>query len=628
MPPSVAIRIYGPWVALLGALVAFPFVAGESAARTGSFVAVYALVALSLTVLTGWAGAVSLGHAAFVGLGAFLAAYLTRHGVPFAAWIPAAVAASLPAGLLTGLAAGGRAGPYFAVATLALGLAVSSLVLVPLESDGVTQVARPRLAEVDFGDERLFFLVVVAVVATGFGAVLRIGRSRTGRALLAVRESDTGAAAVGVGPVRYRTLALLVSGALATTAGVLLGVLTGTLRADQFTPYTSIAYLAAAVAGGLGSVPGAVAAGAVQQLAFEVAPRFAPLVLAVLLLAAVVARPDGLAGLSRQLVTGRRPARPRPARASGLAFRRRAAASAGDFTLERFEPPPGALAELSAYRPPDADGDGAADSTGDGAGAPSVPAALEVRSVSVEAGPLRPLDDVSVRLEPGEIVGIAGPAGSGKTALLDVCSGFLAPSTGRVLLDGGDITAVRAAARVRAGLVRTFSTPQLVAGLTVCENLLAGAHSRIRYGLPAEIIGFSYAVRDELAERERVGRLLDALGLSALAARAAGDLPPGQQRLVEVARALAAEPSVLLLDEPSAGLDPSETAWIAGVVSAAAGELGVAVAVAERDLALIADVADYTYVLDAGRIVAAGRPEDVSADARVAGLALKPAGRG
>ena len=619
LTPVQLVTVLGPWLVVVGALGAYPFAAGNFWSLNGSFVAVYALVALSLTVLTGWSGVVSLGQASFVGLGAFVAAYLTGHGVSFPWWIPAAVAASVPASIVTGFAALRLPGLYFAVVTLAFNLVAQFLVFIPLENRRITVVSRPRLgALVDFSDERYYLLLVLAVMAVCFGAALRIRRGRTGRALLAVRNSSTAAAASGISSVYYRTMAFVLSGALATTAGVLLGGLIQSARSNQFTPFTSIGYLANAIIGGLGSVFGAVVAGAVQQLPLELArpliegstflPQFTPLVQAALLLVAIVARPDGVVGLLQSLGrrAGWRQARPAPE----LAFIPRPPPPGArlDFQLGRFEAPPGALLGVFGARLADADGDGDGD---------AAPAALEARSVSVAFGAVQALAGVSLRVEPGELVGIIGPNGAGKTTLFNVCSGFQVPGAGRVLLDGEDISGLPAHRRARAGLGRTFQTPRLVSSMSVFENLLVGAHPRLRYGLPAEVAGFSYALREEAEERARVRKLLDVLGLSALADRAAGDLPSGLLKVVEVARALVTEPRVLLLDEPSAGLDRNETWWLGELIRAVTGELGVAVALIEHDMSLVMGVSDYIYVLEAGRVLATGRPGEVRADTRV-----------
>jgi branched-chain amino acid transport system ATP-binding protein len=234
--------------------------------------------------------------------------------------------------------------------------------------------------------------------------------------------------------------------------------------------------------------------------------------------------------------------------------------------------------------------------------------------VSVAFGAVQALEDVSLRLEPGELVGIIGPNGAGKTTLFNVCSGFQTPTAGRVILDGEDITRVPTHTRVRAGLGRTFQTPRLIASMSVFENLMVAAHPRLRYGLPAEVIGFSYALRDEMEERDRVRALLEVLGLAGLADRAAGELPSGLLKVLEVARALVEEPQVLLLDEPSAGLDPSETRWLGDLARRVTDELGVAVALIEHDMSLVMGVSDYIYVLESGRLLTAGRPDEVRAD--------------
>jgi ABC-type branched-subunit amino acid transport system ATPase component/ABC-type branched-subunit amino acid transport system permease subunit len=616
LPFRQAVKVYAPWLALLGALVAYPYLVTEFWALIGSFVAVYALVALSLTVLTGWTGAVSLGQASFVGLGAFVAAYLTREGVPFAAWIPLAVAASIPASLLTGLAALRLPGLYFAVATLAFNLAAQFLIFIPVENEGIEGIARPRIFSVDFDNERLFFLLVCVLVIPCFGAVLRVGRGKTGRALLSVRNSATAAAALGINPVYYRIVAFVLSGALAAIAGVLLGALIESANSNQYTPFTSIGYLANAIIGGLGSVLGAVLAGAAQRLPLEaVRPliesnplqlaQFTPLFQSALLLVFIVARPDGLVGLGRALAVRLGWRRPRPARE--LAFLPRISGGTqplSSFSLGDFTAPPGALLSVFGEREEEVDGEIA-------------PAALDVTGVSVRFGAVQALTDVSLRIEPGELVGVIGPNGAGKTTLFNVCSGFQAPVAGRVVLDGLDITRLGASARVDAGLGRTFQTPRLVASMSVFENLLVAAHPRLRHGLPAEILGFSYALRDEAAERERVGRLLDVLGLSDLAERAAGDLPSGLLKVVEVARALVEEPRVLLLDEPSAGLDPSETRWLGDLIRSVVGEIGVSVALIEHDMSLVMGVSDFIYVLESGTLLAAGRPEAIRRDPRV-----------
>ena len=227
------------------------------------------------------------------------------------------------------------------------------------------------------------------------------------------------------------------------------------------------------------------------------------------------------------------------------------------------------------------------------------------------------LDAVSLSVQPGELVAIIGPNGAGKTTLFNCCSGFQAPGSGTVALRGIDVTGLPAHRRAAAGLGRSFQTPRLVDGMSVFENLLVGFHPRVVHGLPGEVAGFSYALEEEQEFRRRVAALLDAVGLSAIGGLAAGDLPSGLRKVVEVLRALVPVPDVLLLDEPSAGLDPRETRWLGRLLLTVNRELGVTVALIEHDMSLVMGISDYVYVLDFGRLLTAGTPAEVRSDPTV-----------
>jgi len=245
------------------------------------------------------------------------------------------------------------------------------------------------------------------------------------------------------------------------------------------------------------------------------------------------------------------------------------------------------------------------------------PAALEVGEVSVHYGAVVALDAVSFSVQPGELVAIIGPNGAGKTTLFNCCSGFQAPGSGTVWLRGTDITASPAHRRAAAGLGRSFQTPRLVDSMSVFENLLVGFHPRVSHGLPGEVAGFSYALAEEREIQSRAAALLDAVGLASLGAVAAGDLPSGLRKVVEVLRALVPVPDVLLLDEPSAGLDPRETRWLGRLIQTVNRELGVTVALIEHDMSLVMGISDFVYVLDFGRLLSAGTPAEVRSDPTV-----------
>jgi ABC-type branched-subunit amino acid transport system ATPase component/ABC-type branched-subunit amino acid transport system permease subunit len=615
-----ALRTFGPWVVVALALGAYPFLVSPYWALIGSFVVVYAVVALSLTVLTGWAGAVSLSQAAFVGLGAFTAAELTKQGTNFALWIPIAMVVSVPASVVMGAVALRLPGLYFAVVTLAFGVVAQYMVFIPLENAGTTQVARPRWGAVDFGNERYFFLLCVLAAAVAFGATLRIGRGKTGRALLTVRTSRTAAEALAVDSVRYRTLAFVVSGCLASGAGVLLGTLIQSSRSNQFTLFASIQYLAVTFIGGIGSVLGAAMAGALQVLPTElirplvegrdsdVLRQFAPLLQATLLLVVVVLRPDGLLGILRGLGVRAGLLQPRPPRELAFAAPNTRARRDLGFTLPDWDIPAGTVA-AAVGRAPAAGAPGAT--------AIDAPPAIEACDISVRYGAVVALDTVSFSVQPGELVAIIGPNGAGKTTLFNCCSGFQAPGSGTVRLHGTDVTAFPAHRRAAAGLGRSFQTPRLVESMSVFENLLVGFHPRVTHGVPGEVAGFSYALEEERAIRARVTALLEAVGLSAVGPVAAGDLPSGLRKVVEVLRALVPVPDVLLLDEPSAGLDPRETRWLGRLIQTVNRELGVSVALIEHDMSLVMGISDHVYVLEFGRLLAAGTPAEVRSNRAV-----------
>ncbi|HVW32384.1 MAG TPA: branched-chain amino acid ABC transporter ATP-binding protein/permease [Acidimicrobiia bacterium] len=620
MPADGRLRTFGPWVLAALAIGAYPFLVSPYWALIGSFVVVYAVVALSLTVLTGWAGAVSLSQAAFVGLGAFTAAELTRHHVNFALWFPIAMLVSIPASVVMGAVALRLPGLYFAVVTLAFGVVAQYMAFIPLENNGTTAVARPRWGAVDFGNERYFFLLCALCAALAFGATLRIGRGKTGRALLTVRTSRTAAEALAVDSVRYRTLAFVVSGGIAAGAGVLLGTLIQSSRSNQFTLFASIQYLAVTFIGGIGSVLGAVFAGALQVLPTEIIRpfaeghdsdflrQFAPILQSALLLVVVVLRPDGLLGILRGLGVRLGLLQPRPPREVAFAAPSGRARRDIGFTLPDWDIPAGTLAAAvgrvpSASRPGRTPG--------------GEPPALAAEGIAVGYGAVIALDEVSFSVQPGELVAIIGPNGAGKTTLFNVCSGFQAPGSGTVALHGTDITGFPAHRRAAAGLGRSFQTPRLVESMSVFENLLVGFHPRIDHGLPGEVAGFTYALEEEREIRTRAAALLEAVGLGALGPVAAGDLPSGLRKVVEVLRALVPVPDVLLLDEPSAGLDPRETRWLGRLVQTVNRELGVTVALIEHDMSLVMGISDYVYVLEFGRLLAEGTPAEVRSNPAV-----------
>jgi ABC-type branched-subunit amino acid transport system ATPase component len=245
------------------------------------------------------------------------------------------------------------------------------------------------------------------------------------------------------------------------------------------------------------------------------------------------------------------------------------------------------------------------------------PALLEARGITVRFGGLAALDDVSVRVDAAQILGIVGPNGAGKTTLFEVLSGLLPPAAGEVLIEGRPSTHLTPQGRAQLGLARTFQRTHLFAELTVREHLevayrwLHGRQSYLR-----DLVRLGSRGRDE-RERERIDQLLDNLGLAAVQHQAAYALPLSTARLVEVGRALAGDPKVVLLDEPSSGLDSRETEQLASVLLRARRDQGVALVLVEHDLELVLGLSDRVDVLDFGRTIASGAPTEIRNDRAV-----------
>jgi branched-chain amino acid transport system ATP-binding protein len=241
------------------------------------------------------------------------------------------------------------------------------------------------------------------------------------------------------------------------------------------------------------------------------------------------------------------------------------------------------------------------------------PAVLEAVGLGRAFGGVVALRDYAIRIEAGDLIGLIGPNGAGKTTVFNLLSGVFRPDAGRIYWQGADVTDRPTHALARLGLARTFQNIRLFPELSVIENVMAGLHMRHGEGLLATLLGLARFRRAEAAIRRRAEETLELAGLEALASIRAGDLAYGDQRRVEIARALATEPRVLLLDEPAAGMNPSETQAVVALIRRVHADLGIAVLVVEHDMRLIMNLCRRIQVLDRGRFLAAGTPEEIQA---------------
>ena len=246
---------------------------------------------------------------------------------------------------------------------------------------------------------------------------------------------------------------------------------------------------------------------------------------------------------------------------------------------------------------------------------------LEVRGLSRHFGGLQAVQDVSFDVPAGRIKAVIGPNGAGKSTLFNLISGHLPPTAGEVRLDGEPLGGLKAFRVAERGVGRTFQTTRLFPRLTVLENVMAGRHLRSRAGFLAGLLGLPAARREERAVREKSLGILDTLGLAELQETPAGSLAFGQQRWVELARALAAEPRLLLLDEPAAGLNLHETDRLAELILRIRG-WGITVLLVEHDMGMVMSISDEVVVLSYGRKLTEGAPQEVQADPRVVAVYL------
>jgi branched-chain amino acid transport system ATP-binding protein len=243
--------------------------------------------------------------------------------------------------------------------------------------------------------------------------------------------------------------------------------------------------------------------------------------------------------------------------------------------------------------------------------------ALEASGITVQFGGLTAVDDASLQVRNGQIVGLIGPNGAGKTTLFNAVSGLNTSSSGRVLLRGIDVTALPVHERAAVGLGRTFQVIQLFPELTVFENLLVATHQHNRTGPLAHIVASARAVRSELAAEETCRRVIRFLGLVPIADRPVAGLPFGTLRMVELGRALVTGAPVLMLDEPASGLDNRETDALSAVLRRVRDDLGLSILLIEHDVRMVTSVTDYMYVLNRGALISEGSPATVQRDPAV-----------
>jgi ABC-type branched-subunit amino acid transport system ATPase component/ABC-type branched-subunit amino acid transport system permease subunit len=597
--PAVRIPKMRPGtVAAVTLLACGLLVVTSGTARFAVIVSLAAMLAgLSFVVLTGFVGQVSLAQASLAGIAAFVLAKLGS-GLPFPLTTAIAVLSATAVGVLVGMPALRVRGTQLAIITLAATLAISDFVFNnPSLGQTAVGIPSPSLFGASFSVQagndiaRLpFGFLVLAVVVASFVLTGNLMRRGVGRRWLAVRSNERAAASIGIDVARVKLSAFALSSLLAGLFGALTAYAYSSFSAGTFDTFAGLNLLAIAYMGGVGSLGGAVAGGLLVPLgvSYYLAQRFLhlgadyQLFSGLGLILTVILNPVGIAGALREQVgwvAGRirrqQGETPTPLR---VRFGERQAPA----IVEKEAP------EIVERRPPLGD------------------VVLEASNITVRFGGLIAANDVSLSVRAGEIVGLVGPNGSGKTTFVDAITGFV-PARGTIKVDGQSLENEPAHRRARLGLVRTWQSLELFSELSVGDNVRVTTDATRR---------FAY-LRDAFARTEH-GVADDPAAMDVLGGQGDPEAPIdamslGEQKLLGVARSLAAKPKVLLLDEPAAGLDSRESLKFGESLRGVA-STGIGCLLIDHDMALVMGVCDRIYVLDLGRVIAAGVPEQVSSD--------------
>ncbi len=548
-----------------------------------NYIGLYALVVLGIVLLTGITGLISFGQAAFVGMGAYTAAYLSvAHGVSpwLTVWIGLVVTGL--AALVLAFITLRMSGHYLPLATIAWGLSLFYL-LGNIDAlgkyDGLLGVPALDFFGTPLSTGRTFFYLVWVIVVLAAIAVTHLLDSRVGRALRAVRGGTTMAEAMGVDTFRIKVTAFVLAALLASVSGWLFAHFQRTVNPSPFGLNMGIEYLFMAVLGGVGYVWGAIAGAGIVQILKDQLQVWLPklmgtsgnyeiIVFGVLLVLVLQYARDGLWAFVESLLPVVRrkvdwghaeplPTRPRPRHGQTV---------------------------------------------------------LDVALVRKTFGGLVAVNDVSFQVRAGEILGLIGPNGAGKSTTFNLVTGVLPATSGKVTLLDRRIDSMRSRRIARLGVSRTFQHVKMIAGMTVLENVALGAHLRGKRGVPSAMLRLDRAEERRLMREAEMQ--LHRIGIGELMHEQAGNLALGQQRLMEIARALAADPILLLLDEPAAGLRLKEKENLAKVLRQLRGE-GLSILLVEHDMDLVMGLVDRVVVMEFGTKLVEGTPDEVQASPAV-----------
>jgi ABC-type branched-subunit amino acid transport system ATPase component/ABC-type branched-subunit amino acid transport system permease subunit len=562
----------------LAALIV-PFVGNDYWVLIATRAAIYWILVSGLNLVVGFAGQLAIGYVALLTLGAYTASVLVAGNAappihPFAALGVAAVVGAV-AGVIVGLPALRLRTFYFAMTTLGFATIVTQ---VALAWQGVTGggIGLPGPAlPAPFDTAGGFYGLCLAIAAFCTWLTSNIAHSRFGRALVAIRDADVAAEAVGIVKSRLLVMIFLLSGATGALAGGLFASLQTYITPDAFTFELSVLFFISILIGGRGSILGPLIGTIVLTLLPEFAAPLAAwstFLYAALLLAVVLAAPGGIAALLD--TESRKPL---------IADR-------------NIEPRPELLRSLLPGRPE--------------------PSELVLKDLALGFGGVRAVDGVDLTVKSGQVHGLIGPNGSGKTTTLNIISGYYGQDAGVITLGGHVLPPGASVTRCGLGIARTFQTPRIVGEASVLDNVMLGATIAAKSGFAAALLSLPASRQDEAATREHGLAALGVVGLGSLANVRCDRLQHSELRFLEIARALMSGPAFLLLDEPAAGLSGEEIARLGALVTAIS-QRGVGVLLVEHHTDLIFDICQHVTVLNLGRVLASGTCAEIRAHKEV-----------
>ena len=593
----------------LGALLIVPPFLGTYWNQVLGSVGIYVLMGLGLNVVVGFAGLLDIGYVAFFAIGAYTLGLLNspHFDIYMGFWlvVPIAIGLAALAGILLGIPVLRMRGDYLAIVTLGFGeiIRLLSLTLVDLTNgpQGVLKIQAPSILGFKIDSPLLFlYLIIIGCFLATF-ATQRLRDSPIGRAWIAIREDEDTARAMGINTTRYKLLAFASGAAFAGLGGAIFASRQTAIFPLDFTLFVSINVLCVIILGGMGSIPGVIV-GSLFLIGLPELLRgvqeYRLLAYGALLVVMMIIRPEGLwpAARRRMELDG---SEMEDAEAEGAVPRWAKVSDRAPGHLPSPSPP------LSPVKPR----------------AISVssqqPTLLEAKGVTKTFGGLTAVNDFNIEVHMGAIESIIGPNGAGKTTFFNVITGFYTADQGTIFFDGKPVSGLPTDRITLSGIARTFQNIRLFPNMTALENIMVARHGLLKVNLPGIILGSHGARAEEKRALDEGHRFLKFVGLAGKGDILARNLPYGDQRRLEIARALATEPKLLLLDEPTAGMNPQETAEMMDFISNLREQMNLTILLIEHDMRVVMGISDRVTVMDYGAKIAEGTPAQIQSNPKV-----------